>query len=117
MTDPLANYADAMARYEKAREKVCGLVKRIKKVGYAMEYHMPDFLTLSYEFNVPRPRGSGAFSREHKFNMDEWPDPAALRSMLTEWRDAFMHLRDAWSLVPDERRSAMKPPPETLSPI
>lgn len=116
MTDPLAQYADAMLSYELARDKARDLIKAINKIGSAMEYHLPAFLALNYQLSTPRAPRSGPMSREHQFKMDEWPDAETMRSTLTAWHSAFIRLNEAWGQIPQSRRSAMKRPPDTLSP-
>ena len=114
--DPIRAYLDAVRDYDEKAEKARELIKGIAAVCDALRYHLPEFLSGTYGLSIPR-EASGGFRAgpSLQFNMDEWPDKGALRSVIAEWHASFRRLNDAWDKVSEQDRGALRHPPRTLS--
>lgn len=115
-SDPVYAYLDALDAYDAETVKARQLIKDIAAVASAMQYHVPDFLRLTYSLALPMPAGGGhRVNRGAHFNMNEWPDGPTIEVAMKAWHASFARAREAWEQVPNNRRNTVRQPPEALS--
>jgi len=115
-SDPAHVYLDAVRDFDGKTAKASELIRDIGTVANAMQYHLTDFLRLTYGLPMPM-TGSRGFrvDQSARLNMNEWPDSQKIKETPEQWHSSFMRLRSAWKQVPSGARSGLRKPPQTLS--
>jgi hypothetical protein len=117
MADPVRIYLDAIRTYDDEQAKARALMEQIATVANAMQYRLPDFLSLTYSLAVPGPGRRSSYARDDdRIDMRAWPTADQIRDRMTTWHEAFMQVRRTWSNVPQGDQQGLRKPPETLSP-
>jgi hypothetical protein len=118
MSDPIRTYLDATKNYDEWRLKAKYIIETIYGTGSAMSYKLEDFLALTYSLGIPRPANDRfrRFDDTARIDMKRWPSAEDIHTIMTNWHEAFMQLRQAWTQIPAGDQKGMKPPPPTLSP-
>lgn len=114
-SDPVHVYIDAINDYNSEAAKAKQLIDGIAAVANALQYHLPDFLRLTYSLAIPMPAGASYRAAGARCNMSEWPDGAAIEAAMRQWHAAFMRAHEAWHQVPNQSRNGLRPPPQTFS--
>jgi hypothetical protein len=116
MADPIRNYLDALKAYEQERLKARKLTGLICQVASVIQFNLPDFVALTYGLSLPAVARDRIRSgdKSTQIDMGEWPDAEMLRMTLADWHSAFLKLRDAWDVIPEDDQKGMKEPPPTL---
>jgi hypothetical protein len=115
-SDPVHAYLDAIRDYDNKTATASELIKDMGIAANAMQYHLEDFLQLTY--GLPMPMGGSRGYRvdqSARLNMNQWPDSQKIKVTLEQWHASFMRLREAWGKVPDGARSGLRAPPQKLS--
>jgi len=110
MADAISDYQAAVREYEKARKSAAAKIKMIQDVGRALRDQFPSFMGWQYGVDM-LPRGK-QYDEKARFEMRDWPDAEALKSVLLEWHNAFVKLHSAWNAIGD--RAGLVPPPDRM---
>src|SRR5688572_6014842 len=111
MSDARTNYQKALGAYAEAQADASKKVKMIEKVGSVLNStrELPSFF--GWQYSVRLPMMYERYLDSARFDMNQWPDAADLKSVLTDWSTAFDQLHAAWNaMTPAERVGFVEPP-------
>jgi hypothetical protein len=116
MSQATERFQEAYRRHLQAKAVVRDKIQFSEKVLSSIRSHPQSFLGMNGLASLPPETGHGTrYNAAMKFPMEEWPTTQSLQSVVKEWGESLIALKEAYNGIPESQRVGLAKIPEKLS--
>lgn len=109
MSKTIDNYVAARREFEETGQALKKITDIVATVASNLQSDPSHFVFSNIDFGIPLERAMASTTRS--VSADDWPTAKDIQLALNQLHEAEVKMRTAWANVPNEDRSALKPPP------